>query len=190
MASDRGAHGNDSLVSGERRAGVAGRNCGEQHARLPHALSQRHHDDRGRREVLRRDADADRGRASRGGTGSRETDRGSPRGIHPSRSRVSPPRRIHRIGVLRRSFARERRDEAWPIVQETQKQMIELAREIGAKHNWPLPSDGNAAVRTVFDKLGEDYPKSDAEMMGWYRDAAFRLVDYARKTGLFDVPAE
>ncbi len=81
-------------------------------------------------------------------------------------------------------------DEAWPIVQETQKQMIELAREIGAKHNWPLPSDGNAAVRTVFDKLGEDYPKSDAEMIGWYRDAAFRLVDYARKTGLFDVPAE
>ncbi len=81
-------------------------------------------------------------------------------------------------------------DEAWPIVQETQKQMIELAREIGAKHNWPLPADGNAAVRAVFDKLGEDYPKSDAEMIGWYRDAAFRLVDYARKTGLFDVPAE
>jgi len=81
-------------------------------------------------------------------------------------------------------------DEAWPIVQDTQKQMIDLAREIGAKRNWQLPADGNAAVRFVFDKLGEDYPKSDAEMISWYRDAAFRLVDYARKTGLFDVPAE
>ena len=81
-------------------------------------------------------------------------------------------------------------DEAWPIVQETQREMIELARQIGAKHNWTLPADGNQAVRFVFDKLGEDYPKSDAEMVSWYRDAAFRLVDYARHTGLFDVPAD
>jgi uncharacterized protein (DUF885 family) len=81
-------------------------------------------------------------------------------------------------------------DEAWPIVQETQKEMIDLAREIGAKHNWTLPADGNAAVRFVFERLGEDYPKSDAEMITWYRDAAFRLVDYARHTGLFDVPAD
>jgi uncharacterized protein (DUF885 family) len=81
-------------------------------------------------------------------------------------------------------------DEAWPIVQETQKQMIDLAREIGAKHSWQLPADGNAAVRFVFDRLGEDYPKNDMEMIGWYRDTAFRLVDYARKTGLFDVPAD
>jgi len=81
-------------------------------------------------------------------------------------------------------------EESWPIVQETQRQMIDLARQIGAKHNWTLPADGNAAVRFVFDRLGEDYPKSDAEMIAWYRDAAFRLVDYARKTGLFDVPAD
>jgi len=27
-------------------------------------------------------------------------------------------------------------------------------------------------------------------MVSWYRDAAFRLVDYSRKTGLFDVPAD
>jgi len=81
-------------------------------------------------------------------------------------------------------------EESWPIVQATQQQMIDLAREIGAKHNWTLPADGNAAVRFVFDRLGEDYPKSDVEMVSWYRDAAFRLVDYARKTGLFDVPAD
>jgi uncharacterized protein (DUF885 family) len=68
--------------------------------------------------------------------------------------------------------------------------MIDLARQIGASHQWPLPADGNAAVRYVFDQLSKDYPKSDAEMIAWYRDAAFRVVDYARKTGLFDVPAD
>jgi uncharacterized protein (DUF885 family) len=81
-------------------------------------------------------------------------------------------------------------EESWPIVQDTQRQMTELARQIGAAHGWTLPTDPNAAVRFVFDRLGEDYPKSDAEMIAWYRDAAFRLVDYARRTGLFEVPAD
>jgi uncharacterized protein (DUF885 family) len=81
-------------------------------------------------------------------------------------------------------------EESWPIVQETRQQMIDLAREIGASHGWTLPSDGNAAVRAVFDELSKDYPKTDAEMVAWYRDAAFRLVDYGRKSGLFDVPAD
>jgi uncharacterized protein (DUF885 family) len=86
--------------------------------------------------------------------------------------------------------AAELYDEAWPIVQQTQQQMIELAREIGKQHNWNLPAEGPAAVRFVFDQLSGDYPKSDAEMVDWYRQAAFRLVDYARKTGIFDVPAD
>jgi uncharacterized protein (DUF885 family) len=81
-------------------------------------------------------------------------------------------------------------EESWPIVEQTQRDMIVLAREIGAKHGWTLPSDGNEAVRYVFDQLGQDYPKSDAEMIDWYREAAFRLVDYSRKTGLFEVPAD
>lgn len=81
-------------------------------------------------------------------------------------------------------------EEAWPIVEATQKEMIDLAREIGKAHNWTLPVEGNAAVRAVFDELSKDYPKSDAEMISWYRAAAFRLVDYARKTGIFDVPAD
>ncbi len=79
-------------------------------------------------------------------------------------------------------------DEAWPIVEATQKEMIDLAREIGKAHSWTLPAEGPAAVRAVFDELSKDYPKSDTEMISWYRDAAFRLVDYARKTGIFDVP--
>jgi uncharacterized protein (DUF885 family) len=81
-------------------------------------------------------------------------------------------------------------DEAWPIVEATQEQMIDLAREIGTNHGWKLPPEGPAAVRAVFDELSKDYPKSDAEMVSWYRDAAFRLVDYGRKTGIFDVPAD
>jgi uncharacterized protein (DUF885 family) len=81
-------------------------------------------------------------------------------------------------------------EEAWPIVEATQKEMIDLAREIGKSHGWTLPAEGPAAVRAVFDELSKDYPKSDAEMVSWYRDAAFRLVDYARKTGIFDVPAD
>lgn len=81
-------------------------------------------------------------------------------------------------------------DEAWPIVQTTQQQMVELARQIGAAHKWSLPSDGGAAVRFVFDELSKDYPKTDTEMVAWYRDAAFRLVDFSRRTGLFDVPAD
>jgi len=81
-------------------------------------------------------------------------------------------------------------EEAWPIVEATQKEMIDLAREIGKSHGWTLPAEGPAAVRAVFDELSKDYPKSDTEMVSWYRDAAFRLVDYARKTGIFDVPAD
>ncbi len=81
-------------------------------------------------------------------------------------------------------------EEAWPIVEATQKQMIDLAREIGKTNDWTLPAEGPAAVRSVFDELSKNYPKSDAEMVQWYRDAAFRLVDYARKTGIFDVPAD
>jgi uncharacterized protein (DUF885 family) len=81
-------------------------------------------------------------------------------------------------------------EESWPIVEATRKEMIDLAREIGEAHGWTLPADGPAAVRAVFDELSKDYPKSDAEMISWYRDAAFRLVDYSRKTGIFDVPAD
>jgi uncharacterized protein (DUF885 family) len=81
-------------------------------------------------------------------------------------------------------------DAAMPIVEATQKEMIELSRSIAASHTWSLPADGRAAVRYVFDQLSKDYPKSDAEMIAWYRDAAFRLVEYARRTGIFDVPAD
>jgi uncharacterized protein (DUF885 family) len=81
-------------------------------------------------------------------------------------------------------------DEAWPIVEATRNEMIELARRIGEKRGLQLPAEGTAAVRAVFDELSKEYPKSDAEMIDWYRDTSFRLVDYGRKSGIFDVPAD
>jgi uncharacterized protein (DUF885 family) len=89
-------------------------------------------------------------------------------------------------------------EEAWPVVEATQQEMIKLAREIAAKHNLkaaaPEGGAGGAAdfelVRAVFDELGKDYPKTDAEMIKWYEEAARRLVDYGRKSGMFDVPAD
>ena len=81
-------------------------------------------------------------------------------------------------------------EEAMPIVERTRQQMVTVAREVGVARGLALSTDGSTAVRQVFDVLSKDYPKNDAEMIGWYRDAAFRLVDYARTTGLFDVPAD
>lgn len=81
-------------------------------------------------------------------------------------------------------------DESWAIVQDTRSQMVKLAREIGSKRNLALPAEDDAAVRAVFDELSKEYPKSDDEMIQWYRDTATRLVDYGRKSGLFDVPAD
>jgi uncharacterized protein (DUF885 family) len=81
-------------------------------------------------------------------------------------------------------------DESMAIVNATQAEMVTLAREIGKRKTMELPEDGHAAVLAVFDELGKDYPKSDAEMVKWYEEAAFRLVEYGRKSGVFDVPAD
>ncbi|HKO60292.1 MAG TPA: DUF885 family protein, partial [Pyrinomonadaceae bacterium] len=81
-------------------------------------------------------------------------------------------------------------DEAMPIVEATRQEMFELARKVGEKRGLTLPAEGPAAVRTVFDEMSRDYPKTDAEMIQWYKDASSRLVEYARRTGLFDVPAD
>lgn len=81
-------------------------------------------------------------------------------------------------------------EEAWPIVEETRKQMVEVARQIGEKRGMKLPEDGPQAVQAVFEELAKDYPKTDAEMVNWYKEAGVKLVEYARKTGVFDVPAD
>jgi uncharacterized protein (DUF885 family) len=81
-------------------------------------------------------------------------------------------------------------EESWPIVEGTRNEMVALAREIGKNRGLKLPDDGPSAVRAIFDELSKDYPKSDDEMIDWYRQASFRLVEYGRKTGMFDIPAD
>ncbi len=80
--------------------------------------------------------------------------------------------------------------ESWPIVQQTQAEMIALARETAAGHKWHVPADGPGAVRVVFEKMSLAAPKNDDEMLEAYRKTGERLVAYARNTGLFDVPAD
>jgi uncharacterized protein (DUF885 family) len=82
-------------------------------------------------------------------------------------------------------------DESMPIVEATRQEMFKLADEIAKKRNIKtVISEESSSVRAVFDELGKDYPKTDAEMVKWYDDAAVRLVDYGRKSGIFDVPAD
>jgi uncharacterized protein (DUF885 family) len=88
------------------------------------------------------------------------------------------------------STAAELYESSWATVLKTQGELIALARQIGQSHGWTLPADDLAATRFVFDQLSNDYPKSDAEMFAWYRQTAMRLVDFARRTGMFDVPAD
>ena len=62
-------------------------------------------------------------------------------------------------------------DEAWPIVEATQTADDRPgATDRRSSRNWTLPADGPAAVRAVFDELSKDYPKSDDEMISWYRE--------------------
>ena len=81
--------------------------------------------------------------------------------------------------------------QSWPVAQATRGQMITLARSIAMSHHWNAPAGGGeATVRLVFDRLGQDAPANDAAMLDLYRRTGARLVDYARRTRLFDVPVD
>jgi uncharacterized protein (DUF885 family) len=80
--------------------------------------------------------------------------------------------------------------QSWPVVTNTRDKMIELARDIATSHKWKASTDGSAVVRMVFEKLSQDAPRTDAEMVEDYRKTGAALVEYARKTGLFTVPAD
>lgn len=81
-------------------------------------------------------------------------------------------------------------EDAWPTLEATRARMVELARDIARQRGLTLPGEDGAAVRAVLDVLGQDAPKSDAERLEGYSRAAQRMVEYARRTGLFDVPAD
>jgi uncharacterized protein (DUF885 family) len=81
-------------------------------------------------------------------------------------------------------------EQSWPVVAATRESMITLARSIAASHRWQAPAAGPDEVRMVFEKLAENAPRSDAEMLAGYRHTGVRLVAYVRRTGLFDVPED
>jgi uncharacterized protein (DUF885 family) len=81
-------------------------------------------------------------------------------------------------------------DESWSIVEKTRAEMVALATSIATAHHWKFAADGHDVVRVVFDNLSNDAPKTDDEMLESYRQTGVRLVDYARRTGLFTVPTE
>jgi uncharacterized protein (DUF885 family) len=80
-------------------------------------------------------------------------------------------------------------DEAQPIIDATRQSLLELAQQVTVQHRWHA-IDGPSAVRLAFEKLGEDAPRTDAEMLEAYRATGERLVAHARRTGLFEVPAD
>ena len=70
-------------------------------------------------------------------------------------------------------------------VAATLGEMTVLARRVAADRKLP-----DASLASVLSSLANDVPKNDAEMLSWYREACRRLVDYGRKTGMFDLPAD
>jgi uncharacterized protein (DUF885 family) len=79
-------------------------------------------------------------------------------------------------------------------VEESQDLLIEVAKEVAKRRNLRLGWGSRVAsllsVRAVMDDLARDYPKSDEEMFGVYRQKAMDLVEYARRHGMFDLPRE
>ena len=80
--------------------------------------------------------------------------------------------------------------QSWPAAEATRAEMIALAREIAASHEWPPGAGGAATVRAVFGELSRNAPQSDTEMLEGYRRTAARIIAYARGSGLFEVPAD
>lgn len=70
-------------------------------------------------------------------------------------------------------------------VAATLGQMTSLARRIAAARGWE-----DASLPSVFARLSDEAPKTDDDMLASYRDACRRLVDYGRKTGMFELPAD
>ena len=77
--------------------------------------------------------------------------------------------------------------EAQPVVEDTQRSMMALARQLASQHGWKVPADGASAVRVVFEELSKDAPKTDGEMLEGYRKVGERLVRYAHDRKLVDV---
>jgi uncharacterized protein (DUF885 family) len=87
--------------------------------------------------------------------------------------------------------AAELYDRAWEVVQDTRDELIAAAQKVAAKNSLGLsfePDDRAASTRAVLDFLGRDAPASDDEMVRLYHDVSLRLVEFARRNDMFDIP--
>jgi uncharacterized protein (DUF885 family) len=87
--------------------------------------------------------------------------------------------------------AAELYDRAWEVVQDTRDELIAAAQKVAEKNSLGLsfePDDRAASTRAVFDFLGRDAPASDDEMVRLYHDVSLRLVEFARRNDMFDIP--
>ena len=96
---------------------------------------------------------------------------------------------LHNNLRLRGSTAAELFNSSWQVVETTRAQTVTLAQQIAASHNWATPG-GPKTVRAVFEQLTQNAPRNDEEMVEGYRRTGQRIVEYARTTKLFEVPAD
>jgi uncharacterized protein (DUF885 family) len=85
-------------------------------------------------------------------------------------------------------------EEAPVAIDATRNALVETAQRIAEKRGlkdlaWDK-EHREASTRAVMDLLSQEYPRSDAEMIAGYREVGVRLVEFARKTGIFDVPPD
>lgn len=80
--------------------------------------------------------------------------------------------------------------QSWPVVVARRAQMVTLARSIAQSHHWATPAAPDAIVHMVFAQLQQSAPANDVAMVESYRKTGQRLIDYARTTHLFDLPAQ
>ncbi len=80
------------------------------------------------------------------------------------------------------------------LVADERTRLSGLARRAAERRGlglaWGTEAETAAATRQVFSALAQDYPKSDAERSAWMNEATARLVAYARKNAMFDIPAD
>ena len=79
------------------------------------------------------------------------------------------------------------------MVEDTRDELIAAAQKVAEKNTLALsfePDDRAASTRAVFDFLGRDAPASDDEMVRLYHDVSLRLVEFARRNEMFDIPPE
>ena len=84
-------------------------------------------------------------------------------------------------------------DRSWEVVEHTRDELIAAAQKVAEKNALGLsfePDDRAASTRAVFDFLGREAPASDDEMVRLYHDVSLRLVEFARRNDMFDIPAE